>query len=60
MHYLVVGFLTLFLGIGPATAVDFPNRPLRFVVPFGPGGASDQLARMLGTKLVDADRNLTI
>lgn len=33
---------------GPAMAQDFPNRPITFVVPFGPGSATDQLARALG------------
>src|SRR5262245_48129794 len=38
-----------------ATAVpaadNFPNRPVRMVVPFPPGSASDFLARVLGQKL---------
>lgn len=51
MRGLMLVVVAFFLGLGPAAAADFPTRPLRFVVPFGPGGASDQLARMLGTKL---------
>lgn len=37
----------------PATAVaqDFPTRPIRLVVPFPPGTASDFLARTFGLKL---------
>ena len=31
----------------------FPNRPVRVVVPFAPGGGSDVLARMLGPRLSD-------
>lgn len=33
---------------GPAMAQDFPARPITFVVPFGPGSATDQLARAIG------------
>jgi tripartite-type tricarboxylate transporter receptor subunit TctC len=31
-----------------AYAAAFPNRPLRLIVPFPPGGFNDQLARVLG------------
>lgn len=34
-----------------ALAADFPSRPLRFVVPFGAGGTSDLLARLIATRL---------
>src|SRR5215470_2435007 len=30
---------------------DFPNRPIRIVVPLVPGGTSDLLPRMIGEKL---------
>lgn len=35
----------------PATAQDFPSRPIRFVVPFTAGSATDALARILGQQL---------
>lgn len=32
-------------------AQEYPNRPIRFIIPFPPGGATDGLARMLGEKM---------
>lgn len=36
---------------GPASCSDYPNRPIRIIVPFSPGGGSDVLARFLGPQL---------
>ena len=41
------------LAIGDAAAQAYPARPLRFIVPQTPGGASDALARITGQKLGD-------
>ena len=35
---LIMSGLLLSFGLGAAAAQDFPNRPVRIVVPFGPGG----------------------
>lgn len=44
---LVAGFLASpFVG-GSAEAQDFPDRPLRFIVGFPPGGPNDLLARLI-------------
>jgi tripartite-type tricarboxylate transporter receptor subunit TctC len=39
---------------GQAAEANYPNRPIRFIVPFSPGGPSDVLSRLVGMKLTDA------
>ncbi|WP_207538594.1 Bug family tripartite tricarboxylate transporter substrate binding protein [Sabulicella rubraurantiaca] len=34
----------------PAAAQSFPDRPLRLIVPFGPGGGTDLLARVVAER----------
>lgn len=38
---------------GVAFSADYPNRPVRMVVPFAPGGASDFVGRILQPKMAD-------
>src|SRR5712675_152739 len=37
--------------IGSASALDYPTRPVRFIVGYPPGGATDILARLIGQRL---------
>ena len=48
--------LLLFLALavcGPASAQSFPNRPVRFIVGFTPGGGVDINARLLAARMSD-------
>ena len=44
---------TLLGAAGAARAQDFPNRPIKFVVPFAPGSGTDTSARYFGRKLTE-------
>ena len=43
--------LALSAGAGAASAQDYPNRPIRFLVGFAAGGSSDIVARVIGQKM---------
>jgi tripartite-type tricarboxylate transporter receptor subunit TctC len=40
--------------VGIAAAQSYPNKPVRFVLGYSPGGASDVVARIVGTRLSEA------
>jgi tripartite-type tricarboxylate transporter receptor subunit TctC len=35
----------------PATAQDYPNRPVRLIIPFPPGGSNDVVGRLVANQL---------
>jgi tripartite-type tricarboxylate transporter receptor subunit TctC len=47
---LLVFFLSVFLSVA-ASAQAWPTKPVKFIVPYPPGGTVDPLARLLGIKL---------
>lgn len=50
--HLLLGFFA-FLAMANPAAAQFPERPLRIVLPFGAGGNADITARVLAEKLRD-------
>src|SRR5262245_17046230 len=45
------GLSSLVASPRPAMALDYPARPVRFIVGYPPGGATDILARLVGQRL---------
>ena len=50
---LLAGPLPAAHSAGESGASNFPNKPIRWVIPFPPGGSNDMLSRFLGAKLSD-------
>ncbi len=45
----VLGLIGIFLAsAGSASALDYPNRPIKWIVSYPPGGATDIVARLVG------------
>jgi tripartite-type tricarboxylate transporter receptor subunit TctC len=56
---LIISSLVLccaFIALSPsgAFALDYPDKPIRFIVPFAPGGPNDVVARILAEKLTES------
>lgn len=51
---VLLGMVAAWTAIAPAQAADYPVKVIRLVVPFSPGGTTDQLARMIGQALAGA------
>jgi tripartite-type tricarboxylate transporter receptor subunit TctC len=54
----LAGMVLACCGAGLSTAAlaqaDYPSRPIKIIVAFGPGGGSDTLARLLGQKISES------
>jgi tripartite-type tricarboxylate transporter receptor subunit TctC len=48
---LAIALLSIAAG---AHAQSFPSRPIKFVVPFAPGGGTDLVARIVGVKMAES------
>src|SRR5947208_1336314 len=49
--YLIAMGVSAIASIGSAAALDYPTRPVRWIVGYPPGGATDILARLIGQRL---------
>ena len=48
---LILIAVAAFAAALPAAAQSYPQRPVRFVVPYAPGGSTDTLARSMGSRM---------
>ena len=50
-----LSLLAALFGLGlPAQAQDYPNKPVRIIVPFAPGGSADVFGRFLAQRLQES------
>jgi tripartite-type tricarboxylate transporter receptor subunit TctC len=67
MKRVLFGIVALILAAvaGPAAraatpAESFPSRPIRYIVPFPPGGVTDMMARVIAQKVSEASKQAVV
>src|SRR3981081_1385966 len=50
---LALTLVAALAGVGPAFAVDYPVRPVKWIVPYPPGGTTDVVARIIAQWLTE-------
>jgi tripartite-type tricarboxylate transporter receptor subunit TctC len=51
MCVFMLGLAVAPIALAQKTAADYPNRPIRMIVPFVPGGPMDLIGRLVGQKI---------
>src|SRR3954451_17720257 len=44
----------------PAQAAPYPSRPIKIIVPFGPGGSGDITARLIGKQIEERTKQAVV
>ena len=54
-HHLMAGLVSAtFAYAGPATAQNYPTKPIRIIVPYAPGGSTDVVMRILAPRMMES------
>ncbi|HTD89977.1 MAG TPA: tripartite tricarboxylate transporter substrate-binding protein [Burkholderiales bacterium] len=57
---LALAVVALFTGSANATGQDYPTKPIRWLVPFAPGGVGDLTARIVAQKMTENMRQQVV
>nr|WP_234815031.1 tripartite tricarboxylate transporter substrate binding protein [Noviherbaspirillum denitrificans] len=60
MNRVLCGFVLAGVATTALADAAYPNKPIRLVVPFPPGGGTDILARVVGQKMAEANKWIVV
>jgi tripartite-type tricarboxylate transporter receptor subunit TctC len=58
--WLLMMFLVGVSAPVPVLAQEYPSKPIRWIIPYPPGGTSDFLARLIGQKITDSWKQIVL